>query len=133
MAGVNRDFPRKKNYSSSHIRRKRPALKLSKAENVIYVNSKSHLKAFFSICEKLIDKKNFEEILLYCMGTSISKGICLALELCEKYPSYQYQTRTFTSAVTDDLEPTTDDADHELQKRNKSAIEIRIFKPKEVA
>ncbi|XP_044760015.1 ribonuclease P protein subunit p20-like isoform X1 [Coccinella septempunctata] len=121
------DFSKRKNYNSTHIRRKKPARKLSKAENVIYVNSKSHVKAFFSKCEKLISK-DFEEIVLYCMGASISKGICLALELCEKYPVYQINANTFTSEVTDDLEPTVDDADYEVNKRSKSALRIKISK-----
>ncbi|KAL3274113.1 hypothetical protein HHI36_015527 [Cryptolaemus montrouzieri] len=130
MAEVNnkrKSFKNNKNHSSKHIHRKRPPAKFSQDENIIYVNSKTHLKAFVERCNKLINK-NQEEIIIYCLGAAISKGILLALQVCENNVSYKLETNTFTSTVVDDFEPIVDDEDYETNTRNKSAIQIRLFR-----
>ncbi|KAK9883316.1 hypothetical protein WA026_001496 [Henosepilachna vigintioctopunctata] len=125
----NKAFPHKsnrKNFSGSHIHRKRPASKFSNDENVIYVNSKTHIKAFLQRCNKLVEK-NQEEIIIYCLGASIPKGILLALQVCERHASYKLHTNTLTTVVVDDFEPIVDDADYEMQTRNKSGLQIKLY------
>lgn len=69
-----------------------------------------------------------DEIVLYCMGAAIQRGVLLALQFCEKHCTFQIDAKTFTTELLDDLEPATDDADYEIQRRNNSALRIRIFR-----
>lgn len=52
----------------------------------------------------------------------------LALQLCDKFVSFQHETKTFSTTLIDDLEPAIDDADYEVQKRFNSALRIRVFR-----
>lgn len=62
------------------------------------------------------------------MGAAIQRGILLALQLCETHPTFQIHSNTFTTELLDDLEPATDEADYEIQKRNNSALKIKVFR-----
>ncbi|ENN75972.1 hypothetical protein YQE_07506, partial [Dendroctonus ponderosae] len=107
--------------------RKRQPQKPETASNVIYVSTKTSSKALLEACSKLIIN-NEQEIIIYCLGAAIQRGILLALQLCEKHISYQYHTKTFSTTLIDDLEPVVDDADYEMQKRFNSALRIRVFR-----
>lgn len=85
------------------------------------------LQGLLSQCDKLMSE-NESEIVLYCMGAAIQRGILLALQVCEKHVAFQVDAKTFTTELLDDLEPATDDADYEIQRRNNSALRIRLFR-----
>ncbi|XP_017783323.1 PREDICTED: ribonuclease P protein subunit p20 [Nicrophorus vespilloides] len=116
-----------RNPSKNHNLKKRAPQKPQVAENVIYVSTKTHIKALLERCTKLINKDS-NEIIIYCLGAAIQRGILLALQICEKHISYDCATETLTTNLIDDLEPATDDADYELVRRQNSALRIRIFK-----
>lgn len=84
------------------------------------------------------------EIIIYCLGAAIQRGILLALQLCEEHVAFDSETTTFSTELIgkfssletililtvfflDDLEPAADDADYEIQKRFNSALRIRVF------
>lgn len=120
--------PKKNFNNSTHSFRKRPSQKFQQAENIIYVSNKTHIKAYLQKCSDLINNKNFEEIIIYCLGAAIPKGILIALQVCEKHLSYKLSTNTLTTELYDDFEPLVDDADFESQQRYNSALQIKIKK-----
>ncbi|XP_050299914.1 ribonuclease P protein subunit p20-like isoform X1 [Anthonomus grandis grandis] len=117
------DRPKRPN----HVFRKRQPPKPETGPNVIYVSTKTSLKALLERCTKLVNN-NEKEIIVYCLGAAIQKGILLALQVAEKFVAYQFETNTFSTTLIDDLEPTIDEEDYELQKRFNSALRIRIFR-----
>ncbi|XP_066250405.1 ribonuclease P protein subunit p20-like isoform X1 [Euwallacea similis] len=110
----------------NHVFRKRQPPKPETGDNVIYVSTKTSLKVLLKRCSKLIND-NENEIIIYCLGAAIQRGILLALQLCERHVSYQHDTKTFSTTLIDDLEPAVDDADYEMQRRFNSALRIRVF------
>ncbi|XP_022918411.2 ribonuclease P protein subunit p20 [Onthophagus taurus] len=96
------------------------------AENVIYVNTKSNINAIKSKCEKLM-RSNEKEIVIYSLGAANQRGIVLALQLSDYFLSYDVSVNTLTTEIIDDLEPAADDVDYEIQKRNNSALRIRLI------
>lgn len=117
-----------RNPSQNHVFRKRQPQKPETGDNVIYVSTKTSIKVLLERCTKLINN-NQNEIIIYCLGAAIQRGILLALQLCERHIAYQYHTKTFSTALIDDLEPAADDVDYEIQRRFNSALRIRIFRP----
>jgi len=122
--------PRKSRYfvNSDYSFQKRTPHKFDRRDSVIYVSTKSNINALLDKCDKLI-KNDEQEILIYCMGAAIQRGILLALQLCEKHISFQVSVNTSTIELTDDLEPATDEADFEILRRNNSALQIKVFRP----
>ncbi|GJQ72168.1 form3 [Trypoxylus dichotomus] len=98
-----------------HSLKKRQPHKPETGTNVIYVSTKSDIKGLKQKCDTLL-RQNEEEIVIYCLGAAIQRGIILALQLCDKYPPYKITTNTLTTELIDDLEPAADDADYEIQK-----------------
>lgn len=113
--------------SQNHVFRKRQPQKPEIGNNIIYVSTKTSTKALLERCTKLINN-NENEIIIYCLGAAIQRGILLTLQLCERHITYQYQSKTFSTTLIDDLEPAADDADYEMQRRFNSALRIRIFR-----
>ncbi|XP_057653862.1 ribonuclease P protein subunit p20 [Diorhabda carinulata] len=114
------------NSLEKHIRLPRQPRKPEKGDNILYISTKTNIKAQLSRCNKLIHN-NESEIIIYCMGAAIQRGILLALQLCEEHTTYKISTNTITTELLDDLEPSVDEADYEIQKRFNSALRIRIF------
>lgn len=56
------------------------------------------LQALLGQCDKLI-AENENEIILYCMGAAIQRGILLALQVCEKHVAFQIDANTFTTEL----------------------------------
>ncbi|XP_031353755.1 ribonuclease P protein subunit p20 [Photinus pyralis] len=115
----------KRHDSRQHNLQKRPPQKLDRRDSVIYVSSKSNIKALLDKCDKLI-KKDEKEIVIYCMGAAIQRGILLALQVCEQNVAFKIATNTSTVELVDDLEPTVDEADYEILKRSNSALQIKL-------
>ncbi|KRT86764.1 hypothetical protein AMK59_2964 [Oryctes borbonicus] len=110
-----------------HTLKKRQPHKPEIGKGVIYVSTKSDIKGLKQKCETLL-RQNEEEVIIYCLGAAIQRGIILALQLCDKYPPYKITTNTLTTELVDDLEPAADDADYEIQKRYNSGLRIRLFR-----
>ncbi|CAG9773761.1 unnamed protein product [Ceutorhynchus assimilis] len=129
MAESNRapQRPKRPNKHPNHVLRKRQPQKPEQGKNVIYVSTRTSIKGLLERCTKLINN-NENEIIIYCLGAAIQRGILLALQVCERHVSYQHETKTYTTTLIDDLEPTVDDADYELQKRFNSGLRIRVFR-----
>ncbi|XP_030752000.1 uncharacterized protein LOC115879357 isoform X2 [Sitophilus oryzae] len=96
-------------------------------KNIIYVSNTTSNKALEEQCLKLVrnDEKN---IIIYCLGAAVQRGILLALQISEKFISYELDAKTFSTVLIDDLEPTVDNADYEIQRRYNSALRIQVFK-----
>lgn len=109
-----------------HIRLPRQPRKPERGDNILFISAKTNVKVQLDRCNKLIHN-NESEIIIYCMGAAIQRGILLALQLCEEHTTYKISTNTTTTELLDDLEPFVDDADYEIQKRFNSALRIRIF------
>ncbi|XP_063916699.1 ribonuclease P protein subunit p20 [Zophobas morio] len=113
--------------SKDHVLRKRRPQKPERDASVVYVNTKTPIKAVVDRCCKLINKGE-KELTLYCLGAAIQRGILIALRLCEQNVAYKIHSNTFTTELIDDLEPATDDADYTIQRRSNSALKIRVFR-----
>jgi len=111
----------------NHVFRKRQPQKPETGPNVIYVSTKTSVKGLLERCSKLINN-NENEIVIYCLGAAIQRGILLALQVCEKHIAYNCDTKTFSTALIDDLEPAADDEDYEMRRRFNSALRIRVFR-----
>ncbi|KAI4456744.1 ribonuclease p protein subunit p20 [Holotrichia oblita] len=117
----------KQTFSENHILKKRQPHKPEIGKSVIYVSTKSDIKGLKQKCEKLL-RQNEEEVIIYCLGAAIQRGIILALQLSDNYPPYKISTNTLTTELIDDLEPAADDADYEIQRRHNSGLRIRLFR-----
>lgn len=113
--------------TTHHNLQKRASQKNDIRESVLYVSSKSNIKGLLEKCDKLV-KKDEKEIIINCMGAAIQRGILLALQVCERHVAYQLSTNTSTVELIDDLEPTIDEADYEILRRNNSALQIKVFR-----
>ena len=121
-----RIFKNKRYDTKHHNLQKRAPPKPDRSDSVIYVSSKSNIKGLLEKCDKLI-KKDEKEITIYCMGSAIQRGILLALLVCEQHVGFKISANTSTVELVDDLEPTTDEADYDILKRNNSALQIKLF------
>lgn len=106
----------KRKINSDYSLKKRPPKKHSHHENAVYVTTKSDIKVrvllhvfdvllnevmFQSLmkkCENLFNK-NVNEIVIYAVGAAIERGINLALQFTEKYPSYKTEVNTTTISL----------------------------------
>lgn len=99
-------------------------------------------------CEKFLANPEIGEVFLHSIGNSMSRGINLALKL-EKNSGGLYQTEVNTSTIElvgkraeflslakspellpplpDDLHPLNDEDDFMINKRQNSALHIRVF------
>lgn len=111
--------------SDHNIRRRQPQKPIL-SDSVIYVSTKSSVKGLLRKIDELI-LKGESEIVIFCLGAAIQRGILLALQVAENH-SFSISTNTSTSMLIDDLEPTTDEADYEIQKRLNSAVRIILTK-----
>ncbi|XP_060521231.1 ribonuclease P protein subunit p20-like isoform X1 [Cylas formicarius] len=131
MAESGKQRPNRKNKQPNkypnHVLRKRQPQKPEQGDSVIYVSTKTNIKALLEKCDKLINN-NENEIIIYCLGAAIQRGVILALRLCEKHAAFEIDANTFTSELTDDLEPAVDEEDYDLQKRFNSALRIKVFR-----
>ncbi|KAJ8942029.1 hypothetical protein NQ318_002783 [Aromia moschata] len=116
-----------RNTSKDHVFRKRQPQKPEKGDNVLYISTKTNIKAQLERCNKLINN-NENEIIIYCLGAAVQRGILLALQLCERHIAFDIHTNTLSTELIDDLEPAVDEADYEIQKRFNSALRIRVFR-----
>ncbi|KAJ8915110.1 hypothetical protein NQ315_000362 [Exocentrus adspersus] len=92
----------KRNPGTSHNFRKRPPQKPERGENVIYISTKTNIKAQLERCRKLINN-NQNEIIIYCLGAAIQRGILLALQLSERYVAYDIHTNTLSTELIGEL------------------------------
>ncbi|CAH1990113.1 unnamed protein product [Acanthoscelides obtectus] len=120
--------PKKQNKkpSKDHVLRKRQPNKPERGDHILYISTKTDIKAHLEKCNKLISN-NENEIILYCLGAAIQRGILLAMKICERHVTYKIHANTFSTELTDDLEPATDSVDYEIQRRINSALRIKIF------
>lgn len=106
----------KRPISKEHTFKKRQPRKPEEGRNVIYVSTKTNTKVMrwrdvvlrlglclvlqnlLDECGKLVrDGEN--ELILYCMGAAIQRGILLALQFCEKHVAFQIDAKTFTTEL----------------------------------
>ncbi|KAF7994980.1 hypothetical protein HCN44_004452 [Aphidius gifuensis] len=111
-----------------HIIRKRLPLSFPKRNKDIYVTKKTNFQAQLNKCEKLLSNGE-SEIIIHGLGAAINNACNLALTLKKNHNgTLDIDVNTSTVKLIDDLEPTTDDADYELNTRNNSSIHIRVFR-----
>lgn len=116
------------NTNNKYSVKKKPLPKFNQRKNDVYVTNKTSFKAQQKRCENLINS-GINEIYLHCVGNAIKQGINLALTLINNYHrSLSYVVYTSTIRYIDELHPLYDDEDITIQKRNNSAIHIKIFR-----
>ncbi|KAJ8963805.1 hypothetical protein NQ317_008853 [Molorchus minor] len=115
-----------RNPTKDHLFRKRQPQKPERGANVLYISTKTNIKAQLERCNKLIND-NENEIIIYCLGAAVQRGTLLALQICEQQIAFNIHTNTLSTELIDDLEPAVDEADYEIQKRFNSALRIRVF------
>ncbi|XP_034951019.1 ribonuclease P protein subunit p20 [Chelonus insularis] len=133
------DFNNKKDNSSSkpkssleknsnYLIKKRNPLSSGRKKNDVYVSNQSSFTAQLKKCEKLLDSGE-SEIFIHGLGAAISKACTLALQLqSNHHQTVDLDIETSTVGLTDDIIPLTDDDDYSINKRQNSAIHIRVFK-----
>ncbi len=111
--------------------RKRLPRRLPKRKNDIYVSNKTDFKAQEARCHKLLDT-GVNEIHIHGLGAAVNRAVNLALQLQKSsLGTFQMSVHTSTVDLTDDLEPTGDDAEPETRDRHNSAIHIKISRTEE--
>ncbi|KAJ3645026.1 hypothetical protein Zmor_022719 [Zophobas morio] len=90
--------------SKDHVLRKRRPQKPERDASVVYVNTKTPIKAVVDRCCKLINKGE-KELTLYCLGAAIQRGILIALRLCEQNVAYKIHSNTFTTELIGNWSP----------------------------
>lgn len=55
-------------------------------------------QALLERCNKLITNGE-TELILYCLGAAIQRGILLSLKICEENVSFNIHTQTFTTEL----------------------------------
>ncbi|XP_014214769.1 ribonuclease P protein subunit p20 [Copidosoma floridanum] len=119
---------KRKTVDDSHVVRKRVPDKVSQRNKDVYVNNNTDFKALLKKCEKVLASEA-KEVILHGLGGAIIKTCNLALKLQRiHHGTLQLYVKTSSVALTDDLEPKTDDADYEVNNRCNSAIHIRVFR-----
>ncbi|XP_012257698.1 ribonuclease P protein subunit p20 [Athalia rosae] len=114
--------------TSEHVIRKRLPPRLPKSNKDIYVTNKTSFKAQLSKCEKLLDSGE-SELVIHGLGAAVNRACNLALQLKENhYGTVDLDINTSTVDIIDDFEPLTDDVDYEVNRRQNSAIHIRVFR-----
>ena len=108
--------------------RKRLPKRLPKRNNDVYVTRKTDFKCQLQRCQKLLDSgKN--EIYIHGLGSAINRAINLSLQLKARgLGTIDVSANTSTVELIDDLEPETDDVEHDTHSRNNSAIHITVFR-----
>ncbi|XP_011162295.1 ribonuclease P protein subunit p20 isoform X1 [Solenopsis invicta] len=118
---------------AKHALRKRQSFKSSRSDRDIYVNNKTPFKGQLYKCEKLFDK-GASEVIIHGLGAAVCKAVSLALRLKEiHHGTLDFDIRTSTVALIDELEALTDDVDDEINNRQNSAIHIRVIRRVPVA
>ncbi|XP_012532680.1 ribonuclease P protein subunit p20-like [Monomorium pharaonis] len=113
--------------------RKRQSFKFFRNDRDIYVNNKTPFKGQLYKCEKLFDK-GASELVIHGLGAAVYKAARLALRLKEiHYDTLDFDIKTSTVALADELVALTDDVDDEINKRQNSAIHIHVVRRVPVA
>uniref|UniRef100_A0A1A9WJT2 Ribonuclease P protein subunit p20 n=1 Tax=Glossina brevipalpis TaxID=37001 RepID=A0A1A9WJT2_9MUSC len=117
-----------RNTYNKYALKKKPIPKFKQRKNDVYVTNKSSLKQQHKRCEDLFNS-GIQEIYVHCVGNAIKQGLNLALNLINNSNGgLSYAVYTSTIRYIDELHPLYDDEDITIQKRNNSAIHIKIFR-----
>ncbi|XP_075155170.1 ribonuclease P protein subunit p20 [Haematobia irritans] len=109
-------------------RKKIPTKPQRKRQNDIYITAKSNYKAQQTYCKNLLNS-GLKEIYIHCLGNAVNRGLNLALDLVvNSNDTLTYSINTSTIQLTDEYHPLCDDEDVTIQKRNNSAIHIKIIR-----
>lgn len=112
--------------TNNHYQKRKPPPNPRKRQNDIYITTKSNFKAQQKHCKDLLNA-GIKEIYLHCLGNAIIRGLNLALNLVDNSnDSLTYDINTSTIQLIDEYHPLCDDEDISIQRRNNSAIHIKI-------
>lgn len=67
--------------SNEYILRKRLPNHLPKRENDIYVNMSTNFGVQINKCQKVLDSKQFDEIIIHGLGKAVNRAINMGLQL----------------------------------------------------
>ncbi|XP_061396501.1 ribonuclease P protein subunit p20 [Musca vetustissima] len=108
--------------------KKKPPPKPRRRQNDIYITTKSNFKAQQKYCKDLLDS-GLKEIYLHCLGNAVNRGLNLALDLVNNSnETLTYAINTSTINLIDEFHPLCDDEDVSIQRRNNSAVHIKIIR-----
>eukprot|EP01137_Pigoraptor_chileana_P030792 Opistho-2@17760 len=107
---------------------KRTPFRLPTRKNDLYITRNSEFAAQLDRAQKLLDS-GLDEIFIHGLGAAINRAINLALRLQEHYKgTVQVSTNTSTIELVDDIEPTDATQLPGEQRRNNSAVHIRVYR-----
>jgi DNA-binding protein len=111
-------------------RKRRPFIKSQTRPNDIYISEKSSIRAQLDKCKKLLSDDNYQEIFLHGLGSAISRTLNVALELKDIHyrNTVDFETKTSTVKLIDDLVPQDDIAEPSYSTRNVSSLTVRLFR-----
>ncbi|XP_037808350.1 ribonuclease P protein subunit p20 [Lucilia sericata] len=117
---------KKANYNRNQKKKTPP--KVNKRQNDIYITTKSNFKAQQKHCEDLLNA-GIKEIYLHCLGNAILRGLNLASSLVkDSNDALTYAINTSTIHLIDEYHPLSDADDISIQRRNNSAVHIKIVR-----
>eukprot|EP01136_Pigoraptor_vietnamica_P028083 Opistho-1_new@85210 len=108
--------------------RKRAPLRLPNRKNDLYVTRNTEFPAQLDRAQKLLDA-GFDEIFIHGLGAAINRAINLALRLQEQHKgTLSVAANTSTVELVDDIDPADASQLPGEQRRNNSAIHIRVYR-----
>ncbi|KAL8614705.1 hypothetical protein ACOMHN_057375 [Nucella lapillus] len=110
-----------------YLLKKRLPARLPRRRNDVYVSRKTNFASQLQRSEKIINTE--EEVFIHGLGSAVNRAINLALQLKERgLGTLEVDVKTSTVELIDDLEPETDDLEHDTRTRQNSAVHIRVFR-----
>ncbi|KAK0176718.1 hypothetical protein PV328_000829 [Microctonus aethiopoides] len=112
--------------SQHHVKQRRIPLYNSKTKKNIYVTHKGSFKAQLNRCEKCLNSDE-SEITIHGLGAAANRAQKLALQLQKNHNGMlDLDITTSIVELIDDIEPSDDEKDCEINNRQKSATHIKV-------
>ncbi|OQR74059.1 ribonuclease P protein subunit p20-like [Tropilaelaps mercedesae] len=113
---------------SEYELRKRLPPQMPRSPDHVYVNTRTEFKHQFERVKSVL-LNGGKEVHIHGIGAAVNRAINIALQVQSHFgDAMETDVRTSTVEVTDDWEPLADDLEPQSQKRNVSAIHIRVFR-----
>ncbi|KAK0166895.1 hypothetical protein PV327_004366 [Microctonus hyperodae] len=112
--------------SQHHVKQRRIPVYNSKTKKNIYVTHKGSFKAQLNRCEKCLNSDE-SEITIHGLGAAANRAQKLALQLQKNHNDMlDLDITTSIVELIDDIEPSDDEKDCEINSRQKSATHVRV-------
>jgi len=108
--------------------RKRLPRSLPRERNDVYVTRKTPIKVQLNRCQELLDSG--ETVYVHGLGAAVSRALNVALAIKQNNcGSVDFDVRTATVNLVDDIDYADEDRLPSLQTRPNSVVHIKLFRP----